>query len=132
MLERDLIIEKRFVADSVGCKESIVPNLEFYQSSFYLWNIVHRGVRRSMDKFIELLLRSFGFNTPIEAASFASHYGVLFSRILRLRSGHRLIRDPVNYQIVLGQSIANSVGQARNDYLIPRSKLQVSLLIAVG
>ena len=43
--------------------------------------------------------------------------------------------DPGSSKILISffaQSIANSVGKARNDNPIPRSKLQVSLLIAVG
>jgi hypothetical protein len=44
------------------------------------------------------LLRSFGFNTPIEAASFASHYGVLSSRIPS-QAEHRL--DPGSSKILI-------------------------------
>ena len=37
------------------------------------------------DQFI----RNFGYNTPIKAASFASHYGILLSRIPS-QAEHRL------------------------------------------
>jgi hypothetical protein len=42
---------------------------EFNQSSFYLWNIVHWGVRRSMDKFIELL-----FKKPVRQRQLSNAY----------------------------------------------------------
>jgi hypothetical protein len=44
------------------------------------------------------LLRSFGFNTPIEAASFASHYGVLSSQIPS-QAEHRL--DPGSSKVLI-------------------------------